>query len=151
MGIGIDIAGRIRIPALCNGIYGFRSSVGLVPRSGVRDLTSPGTDGIRSIAGPMTNSVRDCSLFMKAVMESETWRYDSAVVSMPWKNLKVKEELRIGLIENNGMFTSSPPVRRVLQKVVDLLREREDIEIIPLVLLDMKQIYQGIKDTAITI
>ncbi|RYP52772.1 hypothetical protein DL768_002123 [Monosporascus sp. mg162] len=30
---------------MCNGTYGFRPSVGLVPHGGVRDLTTPGTDG----------------------------------------------------------------------------------------------------------
>lgn len=142
LGVGTDIAGSCRIPALCNGIYGFRTSVGLVPHSGVRDLTTPGTDGILSAAGPMATSVRDCSLFMKAVMEVETWKYDSAAVSVPWRNLEVKKRSRIGLVENDGLFTPSPPVRRGLKKAADLLRKREDIEVIPLTLPDMKQIYQ---------
>ncbi|RDI87977.1 hypothetical protein Vi05172_g2086 [Venturia inaequalis] len=144
MGVGTDIAGSIRIPALCNAIYGFRTSVGLIPYSGVRDLTTTATDGIRCVAGPMTTSIRDCSLFVKAVMEAETWRYDSDVVSVPWRNLKVKKKLRIGVVENDGLFTPTPPVRRGLTKATDLLKGREDIEVIPLTLPDMTQIYKDI-------
>jgi amidase len=51
LGAGTDICGSIRVPSVCNGIYGFRPSVGLVPHSGVRDLNVPGTDGVRSTAG----------------------------------------------------------------------------------------------------
>lgn len=142
LGVGTDFCGSVRIPALCTGIYGLRTSVGLVPHGGVRDLATPGTDGVRSVAGPMTTSVRDCSLFMKAVMEADTWKYDHAVVSVLWRSLQAKEKLRIGLVENDGMFTPSPPVRRGLKKAADLLRERDDIEVIPLILPDMKQIYQ---------
>lgn len=54
--MGIDIAGSIRVPSVCNGIYGFRLSVGLIPHGGVRDLTVPGTDGVRSTVGPMATS-----------------------------------------------------------------------------------------------
>lgn len=144
MGVGTDIAGSIRIPALCNAIYGFRTSVGLIPYSGVRDLTTTATDGIRCVAGPMTTSIRDCSLFVKAVMEAETWRYDSDVVSVPWRNLEVKKKLRIGVVENDGLFTPTPPVRRGLTKATDLLKGREDIEVIPLTLPDMTQIYKDI-------
>jgi len=83
LGVGTDIGGSIRVPSVCNGIYGFRPSVGLVPHDGVRDLTVPGTDGVRSSAGPMATSMRDCALFLKSIAEGETWRYDSTVISMP--------------------------------------------------------------------
>jgi amidase len=58
LGVGTDICGSIRVPLVCNGIYGLRPSVGVVPHGGVRDLTVPGTDGVRSTAGPMATSIR---------------------------------------------------------------------------------------------
>lgn len=140
LGVGTDIAGSIRIPSLCNGIYGFRPSVGLVPHGGVRDLTPPGTDGVRSTAGPMATSLRDCSLFLQSILEADTWKYDSTVVSVPWTGLNQKptQQLRIGLVENDGMFTPSPPVRRGLKQAADLLRANRDIQIIPITLPDVK-------------
>ncbi|EXJ87031.1 hypothetical protein A1O3_03988 [Capronia epimyces CBS 606.96] len=144
LGVGTDIAGSIRIPSLCNGIYGLRTSVGLVPHDGVRDLSVPGTDAVRSAAGPMATSVRDCRLFMKAVMESETWRYDSSVVSVPWRNLQERKKLRIGVVHDNGIHTPSPPVRRGLNQAVQLLQGRDDVETVSLTLPGVGQIYQDL-------
>ncbi|RYC62928.1 hypothetical protein CHU98_g3286 [Xylaria longipes] len=146
LGAGTDIGGSIRVPSVCNGIYGFRPSVGMVPHGGVRDLTVPGTVGVMSSAGPMATSLRDCSLFLKAIMQAGTWRYDSTTISIPWTNLKVKERLRIGFVENDGIYTPSPPVRRGLRMAVDLIRKRSDIEIIPIKLPHVKEHYQDLID-----
>jgi amidase len=141
LGVGTDIGGSIRIPSVCNGIYGFRPSVGLVPHDGVRDLTVPGTAGVRSSAGPMATSIRDCSLFVKSLMDAETWRYDSNIISLPWRSLRVKETLRVGLVEDDGMYTPSPPVRRGLKKATDLLRNSDQIDLVPITLPDVKEHY----------
>ncbi|KAI0534154.1 putative fatty-acid amide hydrolase [Xylaria digitata] len=144
LGVGTDIGGSIRVPSVCNGIYGFRPSVGLVPHGGVRDLTVPGTVGVLSTAGPMATSLRDCSLFLKSITQAGTWRYDSTAISIPWSDLQAKERLRIGLVENDGIYTPSPPVRRGLRMAADLIREKSDIEIIPLTLPDVKEHYQSL-------
>lgn len=144
LGVGTDIAGSIRVPSVCNGIYGFRPSVGLVPHGGVRDLTVPGTDGVRSTAGPMATTIRDCSLFLKAVMQTDTWKYDSTVISLPWTNRDPKSRLRIGFVEDDGLYTPSPPVRRGLKKAVGLLQKSKEVEIIPITLPDVKDHYQDL-------
>ncbi|KAF1995128.1 amidase [Amniculicola lignicola CBS 123094] len=144
LGVGTDIGGSIRVPSACNGIYGFRPSVGLVPHDGVRDLTVPGTDGVRSSAGPMATSFRDCSLFLKAILEADAWRYDSTTISLPWRNLPVKQKLRIGLVQDDGMYTPSPPVRRGLKRAADLLRQSNQVEIVPLMLPNAKEHYHDL-------
>jgi amidase len=141
LGVGTDIGGSVRIPSACNGIYGIRPSVGLVPHGGVRDLTVPGTDGVRSAAGPMATSLRDCSLFLKTIMQGDAWKYDSAVVSLPWTNLKPKAQLRIGFVEDDGIYTPSPPIRRGLKKAVELLQKSRDIEIVPITLPNTRDHY----------
>ncbi|KAI0425238.1 putative fatty-acid amide hydrolase [Xylaria sp. FL1042] len=144
LGVGTDIGGSIRVPAVCNGIYGFRPSVGLVPHGGVRDLTVPGTVGVLSSAGPMATSLRDCSLFLKTIMQAGTWRYDSTIVSLPWTSLKPKERLRIGLAEDNGVYTPSPPIRRGLRMAADRIRGRSDVEIVPITLPNVREHYQDL-------
>ncbi|KAI9733798.1 MAG: hypothetical protein M1818_007065 [Claussenomyces sp. TS43310] len=144
LGVGTDIAGSIRVPSVCNGLYGFRPSAGVVPHDGVRDLTVPGTGSVRSTAGPIATSLRDCSLFLKTIMEAETWRYDSTVVSVPWRSLPAKKTLRIGLVEDDGLYTPSPPVRRGLKEAADLLRKSDDIEVIPLILPKVRNIYKDL-------
>lgn len=142
LGVGTDIGGSIRVPSVCNGVYGFRPCVGLVPHGGVRDLNPPGTDGVRSTAGPMATSLRDCSLFLKSILQADTWKYDSTSISVPWIDLKPKNKLRIGVALNDGVYTPSPPVRRGLKQAVDLLRDNNDIEIVPVNLPDVKLHYQ---------
>ncbi|KAF2711029.1 amidase [Pleomassaria siparia CBS 279.74] len=144
LGVGTDIGGSIRVPSVCNGIYGFRPSVGLIPHSGVRDLTVPGTDGVRSSAGPMATSIRDCALFLKSIEDADTWRYDSTVISLPWRNLAVKEKLRIGLVDDDGIYTPSPPVRRGLRKAADLLRDSTQVELVPITLPNVKDHYHDL-------
>ncbi|KAI1115109.1 putative fatty-acid amide hydrolase [Nemania sp. NC0429] len=146
LGVGTDIGGSVRVPSVCNGLYGFRPSVGLVPHGGVRDLTVPGTTGVMSTAGPMATSLRDCSLFLRTVLQAETWRYDSSSVSLPWNDVRPKERLRIGLVEDDGMCTPSPPVRRGLKTAADRLRETGRVEIIPLTLPNHKEIYLDLLD-----
>lgn len=144
LGVGTDIGGSIRVPSACNGVYGFRPSVGVVPHGGVRDLTVPGTGGVRSTARPMATSLRDCSLFLKAIMQAETWRYDSTAVSIPWRCLAAKKALRIGLVEDDGLYTPSPPVRRGLKQAPDLLQNTTSIEVTPLTLPNAKVMYGGL-------
>jgi amidase len=52
---GSDMMGSLRNPAAWNGVYGFRPTVGLIPRDGV-----PGTPGYGvSTAGPMAREIGD--------------------------------------------------------------------------------------------
>ncbi|TGO62268.1 hypothetical protein BOTNAR_0116g00050 [Botryotinia narcissicola] len=101
LGVGTDIGGSIRVPAVCNGIYGFRPSVGLIPHGGVRDLTPPGTDGVKSTVGPMATSLRDCELLLKSILQADTWKYDSTVISIPWLDVKPAHKLRIGVAQDD--------------------------------------------------
>jgi len=142
LGVGTDIGGSIRVPSVCNGVYGFRPSVGLVPHGGVRDLTPPGTDGVRSTAGPMSTSLRDSSLFLKSILQAETWMYDSTSVSIPWIDLEPRHKLRIGVALDDGVYTPSPPVRRGLKQAVDLLQGNNGVQIIPINLPDVRVHYQ---------
>ncbi|KAK8075590.1 amidase, partial [Apiospora hydei] len=146
LGVGTDIGGSNRVPSVCNGLYGLRPSVGVVPHGGVRDLTVPGTVGVMSSAGPLATSMRDIALFIRTVMQAGTWKYDSTVISLPWSNLNPAKEqrLRIGLVENDGLYTPTPPIRRGLKKAADLLGSRDDIELVPITLPGVGQIYQDL-------
>ncbi|KAI7975548.1 hypothetical protein EIK77_005914 [Talaromyces pinophilus] len=144
LGVGTDIGGSIRVPAVCNGIYGFRPSVGLIPHGGVRDVTTPGTDGIRSSAGPMATSLRDCSLLLKTILQADTWKYDSTSISVSWTDLQPVRKLRIGVAQNEGVFTPTPPIRRAFNQAVHLLRGNDNIEMIPITLPNVGSHYQDI-------
>ncbi|KAK7984278.1 hypothetical protein PG989_011680 [Apiospora arundinis] len=128
LGVGTDIGGSIRVPAVCNGIYGLRPSVGVVPHGGVRDVTVPGTVGGYVLSG--SHGHVDAGCF--------------AVPPDHHEGGDLEERLRIGLVEDDGLYTPSPPVRRGLKKAADILRGRSDVEIIPIALPNVGQIYQDL-------
>ncbi|KAH7393248.1 amidase signature domain-containing protein, partial [Cadophora sp. MPI-SDFR-AT-0126] len=144
LGVGTDIGGSIRVPSVCNGLYGFRPSVGLIPHGGVRDLTPPGSDIVKSTAGPMATSLRDCEMFLRVILEAEAWRYDSSAIAVPWFGVEARKKSRIGVAMNDGMFTPTPPVIRGLTEAVDRLRGNDGVEVIPVDLPDVKLHYQSL-------
>jgi amidase len=85
LGVGTDIAGSIRIPSLCNGIYGLRTSSRLLPYAGQKSPAVPGMDGIAPVAGPMATSLRACDYFMKTLLTAEAWKYDASCLHIPYR------------------------------------------------------------------
>lgn len=65
LGIGTDVAGSIRIPANCCGVYGFRPTPARVSDKGLR-VPFPrnrwGQTAIKAAAGPLGVSVEDLAL-----------------------------------------------------------------------------------------
>jgi amidase len=123
LGIGTDIAGSIRIPSICNGIYGARPSSGIVPFDGQQSPEHPGTPGIEVVAGPMATSSRACSFFMKTIMSAQAWRYDSSCLHLRWQGHKSSRKPRIGLVLDDGVYTPFPPVRRAIREAGQKLRD----------------------------
>ena len=139
LGVGTDVAGSIRIPSLCNGIYGLRTSVGLVPFADQKDPVAPGTDGILAVAGPMATSLRSCDLFMKALSAAEVWKYDESCLHLSrWETRLKHTNLRIGIAYNDGMYTPWPPVRRGMQEAAAKLRA-SGIELVELAMPDISE------------
>lgn len=139
LGVGTDIAGSVRIPSHCNGIYGLRTSVGLVPMAGQKDPVAPGTDGVAPIAGPMATSLQACEFFMKTVAKSPAWKYDESCLHLNRWDARLKHtNIRIGVAYNDGMFTPWPPVRRSMQEAVSKLRSA-GIEMVDLKMPDLHE------------
>ncbi|KAF2151556.1 amidase [Myriangium duriaei CBS 260.36] len=142
LGIGTDIAGSIRIPSLCNGIYGFRPSVGTVPYSGQKSPAAPGTDGVAPVAGPLATSLRSCTFLLEKLIEAKPWRYDVSCHHLPLWSLPAaheKKQLRIGIVHNDGVFTPWPPVRRTMLESAAKLRSA-GFDVIDLEMPDISEI-----------
>lgn len=132
LGFGTDLAGSIRIPALCNGIYGFKPSSGLIPFSGQRMPFLPGWEsiGIIASAGVLATSARACIFALRTIMEATPANIDPACVRIPWyqngltnpNNLETGA-LRVAVVSDDGLWTPTPPVRRGLEDSVNKLRK----------------------------
>ncbi|KAF4982931.1 hypothetical protein F66182_17089 [Fusarium sp. NRRL 66182] len=122
MGVGSDIAGSVRVPALFTGIYGFRPTVNRLPFSKQADLFCKGWQGVYPTLGPIAHTAQDLTLFMKTVIQAEPWRYDSTALAIPWHDVPRKEKLTIGVWPQDPEFPVFPPIARTMASAVDKLR-----------------------------
>jgi amidase len=134
LGVGTDVGGSIRIPAMCNGLYGIKPSVGRVPYAGQQGNGAPGSGamGLMASAGPIAGSLRDCELFLKVVAEARPWERDPDVVYGFWEEQgKVEQKPLIGVVREDGLIKPLPPVSKVLEETVQALR-RAGYEVVEL-------------------
>lgn len=133
LGVGTDIAGSIRIPALCDGIFGFKPTAGRVPFAGNTPpgrLGSPGP--ILPVIGPEGHSIRDLELFMRTVIDAEPWELDDSVIAVPWRRVQAPaRKLRLGLLLECKERPLHPPILRTLKSAQEKL-EKDGHTIIPL-------------------
>lgn len=122
LGVGTDIAGSIRIPALCNGIYGFKPTNDRVPFSGQVSGAMEGVPGLKPSAGPLAHSLEDLALFLSTVTNARPNRYDANTHAAPWQNsTNLQGPLTIGVLPEDEHFPLHPPVRRTLDSAVQAL------------------------------
>ena len=117
LGIGTDLAGSVRIPALCNGVFGFKPSAGRVPYAGEvwgGRLGSPSQ--VLSSIGPQGHSVRDMELFVRVVIDSEPWDLAESAIAVPWRRIQPPyRKLRLGMILEDNKRPLHPPMLRTMK------------------------------------
>jgi amidase len=135
LGVGTDVGGSIRIPAMCDGTYGVKPSWERIPYAGQENGTLPGASkiGIPASAGPLAHSMRDIELFFRAVSEQRPWKLDPDVVPAPWSSLVslggARRKLRIGLVRRDGVIDPHPPIARLLDEVKSKM-QKAGIEVV---------------------
>ncbi|GJN72266.1 hypothetical protein PLICBS_006338 [Purpureocillium lilacinum] len=117
IGIGSDIGGSIRLPAAFCGSYGIRPTTLRTPWNGV-GLAGEGQEGIRCTLGPLTNSLRDLDLFMRAVTDGKPWDEETSLVPIPWKQLTPSPEFTVGVLWDDMVVHPHPPVQRAMREAV---------------------------------
>ncbi|KAK0390166.1 hypothetical protein NLU13_3738 [Sarocladium strictum] len=122
MGIGSDIAGSVRVPALCVGAYGFKPTTNRIPWSKQAELIQKGWNGIFPTLGPLTHTPQDLNLFMKTVIQAQPWRHDHTAHSIPWQEVARKQKLTIGVWLEDPGFPVFPTQRRIMRDAVQKLR-----------------------------
>jgi amidase len=123
--LGSDSAGSIRIPSHFCGVYGHKSTVGLVSRIG---WMPPAPGELRgpndwSVAGPIARSAGDLRLFLSvlggpAPEEAVAYRW-----SPPPPRRKALQEYRVGFVLDDAFCPLSPDATRVLGPFIDALRK----------------------------
>ncbi|KAF7926066.1 uncharacterized protein EAE97_010366 [Botrytis byssoidea] len=136
LGIGTDIGGSIRSPALSCGIYGLKPSVARLPHSGLSGAHD-GMESVIGVVGPIATCLADVELFCKTLLDAQPWRGEVGLLPIPWgcrEDVAVENEenrkLKIGIIYTDGVHTPHPPITRVLHSTESTLKEAGH-EIIP--------------------
>jgi amidase len=117
LGIGTDMAGSVRIPAFCDGVFGFKPSVGRIPYAGEAPCGRFGNPSqILSCIGPGGHSVRDMELFMRVVIDSEPWDLAEGAIAVPWRRVQPpNRKLRLGMILEDAKRPLHPPMLRTMK------------------------------------
>jgi amidase len=125
LGIGTDVGGSIRIPAMCNGLYGIKPGSNRVPFVGQQGGGKEGISkiGLPASAGPIARSMRDCELLLRTVSNARPWQRDPALAYGLWEEQgSIQNKPLIGVIRTDGLITPLPPVSKVLDEAVEKLR-----------------------------
>jgi len=118
LGIGTDIGGSIRIPAVLQGLYGLSPTIGRVPN---RESGRSQKYVVPPVAGPMATSLPSIELFMESYLDSRPWLLDPQIFPIPWRKELTeppKRPLKIGYIIDDGVVRCQPPIERAVREVV---------------------------------
>ena len=127
LGVCTDVAGSARIPALCNGILGFKPSFGRIPFAGGKPLGRSGTPAaVLPVIGMASHSLRDMELLIRSVIDTEPWKLDHAVFSVPWRRVDpFQRKLKLGyIVEDFRKRPLHPPQLRMIGTLVDTLKDQ---------------------------
>ena len=111
LGLGSDIGGSLRTPALACGINSLKPTSGRLSGSGTADINIwPGLEGIINQYGPMARSVADLKLAMSILAAPGQEAVDPAIAPVAWRDPEVVklQGLRIGFYTDDGFFSGSP-------------------------------------------
>ncbi|KAK5047350.1 hypothetical protein LTR84_006873 [Exophiala bonariae] len=124
MGVGTDIGGSVRVPAGFCGVYGLRTTALRNPYKGVV-LPGQGQESIRCVISPLANSIEDINLFQSAVLDQEPWEEETSLTPLPWRTVGPykPQDIRVGIMWDDGLTRPHPPVRRALQHAAGRLQE----------------------------
>ncbi|KAJ0331626.1 hypothetical protein COL5a_002290 [Colletotrichum fioriniae] len=127
LGIGSDLAGSVRIPAFCCGVYGFKPTVDRIPFAGQSLSPWPMNwmSAVMPALGPLANSADDLSLLMEVVTKLNPWKYDGSAIDLSWRTLVEprSKPLTIGILPEDPEYTLHPPIRRSLAEAASALEE----------------------------
>ncbi|WP_395746956.1 amidase [Prosthecobacter sp.] len=91
--LGTDTAGSIRVPAACCGVYGLKTTFGLVPTKGVFPISPKYLDTVGPLARDISHLVQGMNLLQRGFAS----RYSKAVAAKP-----LARQIKIGRLYLDG-------------------------------------------------
>ena len=121
--IGSDIGGSIRTPANYCGVYGHKSSHGIVPGRG----HIPGPPGTKSepdlgVMGPLARTAADLRLALDVIAGPDTLARDGWVLELPPPRAEKLEDFRVAYWLDDSLCPIDSKVRDELESTIEALR-----------------------------
>lgn len=121
LGVGADVGGGVRVPAAFGSCYGFKPTASRVPTDGAVGLIGE-QENMSGVAGPLARNVDGLEAWMKALLAQTPWDVGTSLASHPWRSDIGLGEFTIGVMWDDGIVRSHPPVLRALRTAVDKLK-----------------------------
>lgn len=126
LGVGTDLAGSIRIPAWCCGVYGIKPTIDRIPYTGIEyGGNDMGKIGVLASAGPLANTLEDCAYFIEMVLSTKPWLEDNTVLSQPWSisdmTCNAATPITVGIVYQDDECDIDEDVRAELKSVAEKL------------------------------
>ncbi|KAH8926192.1 amidase [Atractiella rhizophila] len=127
MGLGTDIAGSVRMPAACTGIYALKPSTQRLFSTWGSGTTVPGQESIAPCYGPMSSSVEGIEILCQAISDGQPWLVDSKIIPLPWNaelvhETSIRSKLTFAVMRDDGIVIPHPPVIDAIHQTVVKLR-----------------------------
>jgi len=121
--IGSDIGGSIRTPANYCGVYGHKSSHGIVPGRG----HIPGPPGTKSepdlaVMGPLARTAADLRLALDVIAGPDTLARDGWALELPPPRSEKLEDFRVAYWLDDPLCPIDSKVRDELESTIEALR-----------------------------
>jgi len=126
--IGSDIAGSIRSPAHCCGVYGHKPSHGIVPTRG-HIPGPPGTKGEPDLAvvGPMARTASDLMLALDVLAGPDELAATGWKLDLPAPRAERLQDFRVGFWFDDPLCPVDSSVRRELETTIDALEPHVEL------------------------
>ena len=127
LGLGSDVGGSLRNPAVFNGIYSLKPTYGRhLSQLGVRNPAEYETIGIGCVGGFMSSSaqaVTDAYRILYENIEKSSLK-DQSIAPVSWRQeLNERKNLKIGYFMTDGKFMSHPGCTRAVKETVAKLKK----------------------------